>query len=154
MPDPAAFLPLAQSIADGKPVDWHAVEARATGDEQGIIRQLRILSNLAALHRTLPVDQNAPSPMSVTRRVYASPAIGNWAHLALIERLGSGTFGEVFRAWDRHLEREVALKLLRVADSAALSGDPQSSRIAIEGRLLARVRHGNVITVHGVEIHE
>src|SRR5262249_873084 len=81
----------------------------------------------------------------------ASPAIGNWAHLTLRERLGGGTFGDVYRAWDRHLEREVALKLLRVEIAEE---DLSNSRIAKEGRLLARVRHQNVIAVHGVDAHE
>ena len=67
---------------------------------------------------------------------------------------GSGTFGEVYRAWDRHLEREVALKLLRPASRSTSDDDPHSSRIAREGRLLARVRHPNVITVYGVEVHD
>jgi serine/threonine protein kinase len=154
MSDPAALLPLAESIADGMPVDWLAVEGRASDEEQGVIRQLRILANLAALHRSLPANPNESLPATIGRRSQSAPAIGNWAHLALVERLGRGTFGEVYRAWDRHLEREVALKLLHLSDSAGAIEDPQSSRIAREGRLLARVRHPNVITVHGVEVHE
>ena len=149
--DTAALLPLAESIADGAPVDWDAVEADASRDEQAVIRQLRILSNLAGLHRSQPSDpQGAPSP-SAARRSAAAPAIGSWAHLALIERLGGGTFGDVYRAWDRQLEREVALKLLRADESM---DDLRASRIAAEGRLLARVRHPNVVTVHGVAAHE
>jgi eukaryotic-like serine/threonine-protein kinase len=144
-----ALLPLAESVADGSSVDWQEAEARATTDEQAVIRQLRVLASLAAIHRSLPAASDA-EPHTGARRT-TSPAIGSWAELSLVERLGGGTFGEVYRAWDRHLEREVALKLLRLDD---LSDDPQTSRIAREGRLLARVRHPNVITVHGVEIHE
>jgi TolB-like protein/Tfp pilus assembly protein PilF/tRNA A-37 threonylcarbamoyl transferase component Bud32 len=143
------LLPLAESVADGSAVDWHEAEAHATTDEQAVIRQLRVLANLAAIHRSLPAASDG-GPHAGDRRT-SSPAIGSWADLSLVERLGGGTFGEVYRAWDRHLEREVALKLLRLDD---LSDDPQTSRIAREGRLLARVRHPNVITVHGVEIHE
>jgi TolB-like protein/tRNA A-37 threonylcarbamoyl transferase component Bud32 len=143
----AALLPLAESIADGSVVDWDAAEARATTDEQAIIRQLRVLSNLAGLHRSLPREGG------VRRSVLqsASPAIGSWAHLTLLARLGGGTFGEVYRAWDRHLEREVALKLLKSDES---DDDLDASRIAAEGRRLARVRHPNVITVHGVDVHD
>ena len=148
-PDALALLPLAESIADGSPIDWDAAEAGATERDLVLIRQLRVLSNLAGLHRSLPggdAINEAPE-----RHALASPAIGNWAHLALLERLGGGTFGDVYRAWDRHLEREVALKLLR-ADEAI--DDLHASRIAREGRLLARVRHANVITVHGVDAHD
>ena len=150
--DAAALLPLAESIADGAPVDWDAIEAAANGDEQAVIRQLRVLANLAVLHRSLPADTADSRPTTSGRRTSAAPAIGSWAHLALVERLGGGTFGDVYRAWDQHLEREVALKLLR-GDDASLD-DPHASRIATEGRLLARIRHQNVITVHGVAVHE
>ena len=130
----AALLPLAESIADGSVIDWDAAEASASADDKAVIRQLRVLANVAGLHR----------------RAAPVLAVGNWAHLTLLERLGGGTFGDVYRAWDRHLEREVALKLLRGADD----NDLQASRIASEGRLLARVRHPNVITVHGVDVHD
>lgn len=132
--DRASLLPLAESIADGSAIDWDAAEAGASADDKAVVRQLRVLASLAGLHR----------------RAEPVVAVGNWAHLTLLERLGGGTFGDVYRAWDRHLEREVALKLLRGAGD----GDIQASRIASEGRLLARVRHPNVITVHGVDVHE
>jgi len=145
----AALLALAESIADGAAVDWDAAEASATPEERAVIRQLRVLSNLAGLHRSMaaPADETT----SMARKTAAAPAIGSWAHLALIERLGGGTFGDVYRAWDRHLEREVALKLLRAERP---DDDLNTSRIANEGRLLARIRHGNVVCVHGVAVHE
>lgn len=150
-PNAAALLPLAESIADGALVDWDAVEAVASDHDQAVIRQLRVLSNLAGLHRSLPAEPGAVPATLLAQRASAAPAIGSWAHLTLIERLGGGTFGEVYRAWDRHLEREVALKLLRTDESI---DDLRASRIAMEGRLLARVRHANVITVHGVDAHD
>ena len=145
----AALLALAESIADGAEVDWDAAEAGATPDERAVIRQLRVLSNLAGLHRSIPpaVDETT----SMARKTSAAPAIGSWAHLTLIERLGGGTFGDVYRAWDRHLEREVALKLLRAERP---DDDLNTSRIANEGRLLARIRHANVVCVHGVAVHD
>jgi len=147
----AALLKLAESIADGSAIDWEAAEASATHEEKAVIRQLKILSGLAVLHRSLPKDVISGPGGQFARRDIAAPAIGNWAHLTLIERLGGGTFGEVYRAWDRDLEREVALKLLRNDES---DGDLTASRIANEGRLLARVSHHNVIAVHGVAVHD
>ena len=145
----AALLALAESIADGTDVDWEAAEAGATPEERAVIRQLRVLSDLAGLHRSMPAPVDETTSMA--RKTAAAPAIGSWAHLALIERLGGGTFGDVYRAWDRHLEREVALKLLR---GERPDEDLNTSRIANEGRLLARIRHANVVCVHGVAVHD
>ena len=151
-----SLLPLAESVADGTAVDWDEAARHAAPEDRGLVRQLGVLAKLTELHRTLS-DGPVPLP-SVARRSQVAPAIGTWAHLTLLERLGGGTFGEVYRAWDRQLEREVALKLLKgVHPSTAQGGsadDPETSRITREGRLLARVRHPNVITVHGVDVHE
>lgn len=154
MPEPAALVTLAESIADGSPVDWDAVEAQVSDNDREIVRQLRILADLAVLHRSLPTPaaEALPSPSSVRGN---GPAIGTWAHLELIERLGSGTFGDVYRAWDQKLQSEVALKLRRAGQGLAQdTEDLETSRLTREARLLARVRHPNVIVVHGVAVHE
>ena len=151
MPRKAALMSLAESIADGTPVDWEAAETDATVDERPVIRQLRVLSELAGLHRTFPVDSSDRPPLLDLRPARAMTVVASWGHLALLERLGGGSFGEVYRAWDRQLERDVALKLVRGEASA---DDPRTSRIAVEGRLLARVRHPNVITVHGAAVND
>ena len=71
-----------------------------------------------------------------------------WSHLRLVERIGRGAFGEVYRAWDTRLDREVALKLLPADRSP---GNRAASSIIHEGRLLAKVRHPNVVTIYGAE---
>jgi len=70
-----------------------------------------------------------------------------WGHLRLLEELGRGAFGRVFRAWDSTLAREVALKILRLEalDEAALSA------VLREGQMLARIRHRHVVTVFGAQ---
>jgi TolB-like protein/tRNA A-37 threonylcarbamoyl transferase component Bud32 len=71
-----------------------------------------------------------------------------WSYLRLLERIGRGAFGEVYRAWDTRLDREVALKLLPADRSP---GNPVASSIIHEGRLLAKVRHRNVVSIYGAE---
>jgi len=69
-----------------------------------------------------------------------------WGPLEIRRTLGRGRFGTVHVAWDPSLEREVALKILRSAD--------ESAAVIREARLLARVRHPNVVTVYGVDQHD
>jgi TolB-like protein/tetratricopeptide (TPR) repeat protein/tRNA A-37 threonylcarbamoyl transferase component Bud32 len=149
MRDAAALLPVAESIADGSAVDWKVVEASAGAEDQAMIRQLRVLAELATVHRTLQVVPAAPRPVTAHRT--SMPASHRWARLDLIERIGGGASGEVYRAWDPQLEREVALKLLRADEVVA---NPQTSRILTEGRMLARIQHPNVVTVFGVTVHD
>ena len=85
-------------------------------------------------------------PTSASSSIVDDPVM--WGHLRILEPLGNGAFGQVYRAWDTRLDREVALKLL-AADSDA--GDARASSIIHEGRLLARVRHPNIVTIYGAE---
>jgi eukaryotic-like serine/threonine-protein kinase len=75
----------------------------------------------------------------------AAPVHREWAHLRLIEEIGRGGFGRVYRAWDTTLAREVALKLVAIPELDAEA----ASEVLHEGRMLARVRHPNVVTVYG-----
>jgi len=120
---------LAGTVLDGGDVDWTTAESSASADLRPLVRHLRLVASVAEVHR------------------HALPGEGDtWAHLRLLERVGRGAFGEVFRAWDTRLDREVALKLLTA------SPDPDKGGVIIrEGRLLARVRHPNVVTIHGAE---
>ncbi len=60
--------------------------------------------------------------------------------------LGKGGMGEVFRAWDTLLDREVALKLLGASRPEALV------RFMREAQLQARVNHPNVCRIFDVEV--
>jgi serine/threonine protein kinase len=62
-------------------------------------------------------------------------------------RLGSGAFGTVWLADDLHLGRPVAIKTICQAGSAAGAAD-RLARLRDEARLLAAVRHRNVVQVH------
>ena len=72
-----------------------------------------------------------------------------WCHLVVFDQLGAGGYGEVFRAFDATLKREVALKLQRSNHRFA----PAAGRAFIEeARRLAQVRHPNVLAVHGAAV--
>jgi eukaryotic-like serine/threonine-protein kinase len=70
-----------------------------------------------------------------------------WGHLQALEQIGRGGFGRVYRAWDPTLAREVALKLVTVPDELRVN----ALEVLREGRLLARIRHPNVVTVYGAQ---
>ena len=65
--------------------------------------------------------------------------------------LCTGGYGNVYRAHDPALQRDVALKLLHEF-SGGSAGDVES--FLTEARRLARVRHPNVLVVHGADRHE
>jgi serine/threonine protein kinase len=70
----------------------------------------------------------------------------------LVERLGSGSMGEVWRAHDERLDRTVAVKqLLPLTGIAAQRGTEFAMR---EARITARLRHPNAVTVHDVVEHD
>jgi serine/threonine protein kinase/tetratricopeptide (TPR) repeat protein len=77
------------------------------------------------------------------------PAPISWGSFRHLRRLGTGGFGEVFEAWDPILERKVALKLLR---RRSTTGAHDWNAALQEGRLLARIRHPNVVQVFGVDL--
>jgi serine/threonine protein kinase len=62
--------------------------------------------------------------------------------------IGAGGMGEVYRARDRKLERDVAIKIL----PEALAGDPERiARFEREAKTLAALNHPNIAHIHGVE---
>jgi Tol biopolymer transport system component len=70
------------------------------------------------------------------------------AHYRITDRIGAGGMGEVYRARDSRLERDVALKVL----PDVFAGDPERlMRFEREARLLASLKHANIATIHGIE---
>ena len=69
----------------------------------------------------------------------------------VVDKVGEGGFGEVYRARDDLLDRDVALKLLR----PHLRSRPGArENLLWEARTLARIRHPNVLTIYAVLEHE
>ncbi len=71
----------------------------------------------------------------------------NLSHYRILAKIGAGGMGEVYRALDTRLDREVAIKVLPVA----LSQDADRlSRFEVEARATSALNHPNILTVYDV----
>ncbi|MFB3904231.1 MAG: serine/threonine-protein kinase [Acidobacteriota bacterium] len=69
-------------------------------------------------------------------------------HYRIVERIGEGGMGVVYRAHDARLGRDVAIKVL----PDKFAGDPEwVARFAREARLLASLNHPGIAAIHGFE---
>ncbi len=69
-------------------------------------------------------------------------------HYEVLESLGEGGMGEVYRARDTKLARDVAIKVL----PAHLADDPERlARMQREAQLLAALNHPNIAAIYGLE---
>ncbi|MBA3269973.1 MAG: protein kinase, partial [Acidobacteria bacterium] len=136
-PDP--LVEAAGLVADGVVLDWGSVSSSlSTDDDRAIADELALVARVAAghrhLHELLPTD--AAGRAELDRTV--------WGHLELLEVIGRGSYGTVYRAWDGRLDRQVALKLFH--------GPRDPDAVMREGRMLAKIRHDNVVAVYGADV--
>lgn len=103
---------------------------------------------MAEQHQLDPVIQPDELTATLASVEPILPGVKRWGDFQLLQRLGQGAFGEVYRAWDPVLEREVALKLLL---PRGLDLEQEYLSIVAEARAIARVRHPNIVSVYGVD---
>jgi formylglycine-generating enzyme required for sulfatase activity len=77
---------------------------------------------------------------------YVPPTLGTLAHFELLEHIGRGHFGDVFKAKDSRLARLVAVKVPRTEDL----DEGERETFFREARTAARLRHPNIVTVYDV----
>jgi Tol biopolymer transport system component len=131
--EPPWLIALAADVCDGRLVDWDRAREQSNDPQtENVIRGLQRLARVVGAHRgetAVPSDASHASEPKV------------WRHLILLEEVGKGAFGTVYRAWDPQLQREVALKRVTTSGRAPWT----------EAQHLARIRHPNVVTVYGAE---
>jgi eukaryotic-like serine/threonine-protein kinase len=69
-------------------------------------------------------------------------------HYDILAPIGSGGMGEVYRARDTKLNREVAIKILPEAFAA---DSDRMARFAREAQVLASLNHPNIAAIYGLE---
>ncbi|HEY0986509.1 MAG TPA: serine/threonine-protein kinase, partial [Kofleriaceae bacterium] len=72
----------------------------------------------------------------------------------VLERIGQGGMGTVYRAYDPDLDRNVALKLVRADPRNPDHRARLRGRLLREAQTLARLAHPNVVAVHDVGTHD
>jgi eukaryotic-like serine/threonine-protein kinase len=86
-------------------------------------------------------DRVARDPMTLAAGTRLGP-------YEILTPLGAGGMGEVYRARDSKLRRDVAIKLL----PETVANDPESlARFEREARVLAALNHPGVVTIYAVE---
>ncbi|MGH9140922.1 MAG: hypothetical protein ACRD2I_07250, partial [Vicinamibacterales bacterium] len=94
---------MARAIADGSEVDWERVSSEQLEPEQRrLLEPLRVIAGIAAVRRGEDAPLEAP-PMNAERSRTAAANLpaglsDRWGDLILIEEIGQGSFGTVYRA--------------------------------------------------------
>jgi Tol biopolymer transport system component len=140
---------------------WHEVLARPVNQRAATVAELcagddtlrRDVESLLA-HRADASDAGFLSPEALAAGVAVTPGalIGSrFGQYAIQTLLGAGGMGEVYRAHDTILDRDVAIKIV---PDLWLTDPDRRSRFDREARLLAALNHPNIGAIYGIEEHD
>lgn len=136
---------LLAAIADGEEIDWEAASVD-TPLKPGALRSVRLLAALkrassgAGKEIVDPTESADPVPA-------AFPLETGYD---ILDELGAGAHGRVYRAHDRALDRRVALKVVK----ETAFGDEVRARFVREARILASLEHPHIVRIHSIDERE
>jgi hypothetical protein len=115
-------------------------------EQEALSPQANSNTGVTNLHRNVPsADTVHGFATRGAKQSDALPVDGLSGRYELVEKIGSGAMGLVYSAWDKVLDRKVAIKQL----SMILSGDSEYVlRFRREAKALARLNHLNVVQVY------
>ncbi|MCR9165386.1 MAG: tetratricopeptide repeat protein [Nannocystaceae bacterium] len=103
-----------------------------------------LAEDLGATALDTDAEAGSPSPGPIQR----GQSVGRYL---IVDILGAGAMGVVYRAYDPDLDRALALKVVGgAAESGSTAGSREQARLLREAQAMARVRHPNVIAVFDV----
>ena len=144
---------LYHAAIERSPAERHAFLEKTCGGDEALRSEIESLLRFAGAAETF-IEQSAAAMMAAADPGTAESSsddgligqhIGDYR---VISRLGSGGMGEVYRAHDSRLGRDVAIKVL----PTNLARDPERLwRLEREARLLASLNHPNIGAIYGLE---
>ena len=130
---------LSSEISDGKKIDWEKYDK---SEKNSMVDKLSAINDIANFFKNTHINENHDNDIQ--------NILFEWGHLQVKELIGEGSYGEVYKAYDPVLDRNVALKLIKEKNSAPY----QSRAFILEAKNLARVRNRHVLAIHGVNVND
>ncbi len=97
-------------------------------------------------------DEDVPDSRSLTPEPPREPRIGDRiGRFVVLSTLGAGAMGLVLAVYDPELDRRAALKLIKPQGGNLIRA---RERLRREAQALAKLNHGNVVTVYDVGVHD
>jgi len=139
---------IVRSAREREPGQRAAFLSDACGGDQDLLREAELLLAVTSAadepSATITRDAEAPSGESPRKRLKPGTRLGRYEILSAI---GAGGMGEVYRAHDPRLERDIAIKVL----PERLARDPQAmSRFEREAKAVAALSHPNILAIFDV----
>ena len=139
---------LFQSAADRPDGERAAFLAAATGGDEALRREVESLLTWDASDRSF---LNLPPPAAMDHHTPPHPALAAGIRVGpyeIVAALGAGGMGEVYRARDTKLQRDVAIKVL----PESFADDPDRlARFQREAHMLATLNHPHIAAIYGLE---
>lgn len=135
---------------------WPAVATLDREHDREDDPQQKFNENPTVLQMTVGTATPAQSPPADADLPFLDPprvpgSVGSLGHYDILRIAGRGGMGMVLQAFDTHLQRDVALKIL---DPRLANDDIAYERFCREIQVMASMMHDNVVAVHSVECED
>jgi serine/threonine protein kinase/tetratricopeptide (TPR) repeat protein len=147
---------LYNSVVKLEPSQRGAFLNKACGGDESLqkeVERLLLQQPQAEGFSESPAQDVAAMVSAKDPRAEWGPDLTGWSlsHFRVTEKIGQGGMGEVYRAFDDHLQREVAIKVL---PSGTLGDESSRKRFHKEALALSKLNHPNIATVHDFDTQQ